>query len=277
MKAAGKLADGTVVSSSIPLMYHVCWDFFTFVWASPSAYNGGFVWLNEIQFGTERGRLNDGCGSMVVSSRNPQANGEYGTGFTRHLSFEGAYYDNTKKLSDYYAAMRLSMDDVPAIRYNRKVTYFDENNKKKTVTVADEASATDTLWQDGLVATVSAKGAFVVTKATKPIQDKETKDWSYEGVNDGAMTLSFAQATGIVKGTYTFWYDYLSAYDEITGKETKAHVSKKVSFEGIRVQGAEGMRGFYLWDATGAYEDPKTGKPKTYKYKESHAVSLTAQ
>ena len=53
-----------------------------------------------------------------------------------------------------------------------------------------------------------------------------------------------------------------------------AHVSKKVSFEGIMVQGRPSMTGFYLWDATGSYEDPKTGRPKTYKYKESHSVSL---
>ena len=34
------------------------------------------------------------------------------------------------------------------------------------------------------------------------------------------------------------------------------------------------MSGFYLWDAAGAYEDPKTGKEKTYKYKTFHPVSL---
>ena len=54
-----------------------------------------------------------------------------------------------------------------------------------------------------------------------------------------------------------------------------AHTSKKVNFEGILVQGEEPkMEGFYLWDATGEYEDPKTGKPKTYKYKQSFPVSL---
>ena len=80
---------------------------------------------------------------------------------------------------------------------------------------------------------------------------------------------------GGFKGSYTFWYDYVSAYDETTGKETLAHTSRKVNFEGILVQGEEPkMDGFYLWDATGAYEDEKTGKPKTYKYKESFPVRL---
>ena len=33
------------------------------------------------------------------------------------------------------------------------------------------------------------------------------------------IIFSFAQATGIFKGSYTFWYDYLSAYDDTNGKE----------------------------------------------------------
>ena len=33
------------------------------------------------------------------------------------------------------------------------------------------------------------------------------------------------------------------------------------------------MRGFYLWDTAGTYDDPKTGKPKTYKYKESRRLA----
>ena len=48
-----------------------------------------------------------------------------------------------------------------------------------------------------------------------------------------------------------------------------------LAFEGIVVLGAETQRGCYLWDAVGSYIDPKTGKAKTYKYKESHPVSLT--
>ena len=34
------------------------------------------------------------------------------------------------------------------------------------------------------------------------------------------------------------------------------------------------LRGFYLWDASSSYDDPKSGKEKTYKYKESYGVSL---
>ena len=155
---------------------------------------------------------------------------------------------------------------------------MNESGKKVTEAEGREINAINTLGQAGLTAAVNEKGAFVVEKATKPVQDKTTKAWSYGGANDGAMTLSFAQATGIFKGSYTFWYDYMSAFDATKpeGKqETWMHTSKKVSFEGILVQGESEMRGFYLWDATGGYEDPKSGKPKTYKYKESHPVTLS--
>ena len=101
---------------------------------------------------------------------------------------------------------------------------------------------------------------------------------SYGGANDGALTLSFAQATGIFKGSYTFWYDYESAYDDTTEKSTMAHTSKKVSFEGIFVQGEEPkMDGFYLCDAASEYEDEKIHKTKTYKYKQSFPVRLVAE
>ena len=212
-----------------------------------------------------------------LPARNPQASGEYGAGLTRHLTFQGAYYNKAKALNNYYNALRLELGSAPVLPYSQKVTYFDWEGKKKTQTVADVAYAVDTLGQPGLTAAVNEKGAFVVAKATKPVQDKTTKAWFYDGANDGAMTLSFAQATGIFKGAYTFWYDYVSTVDETAGKTTAAHTSKKVSFEGILVQGESEMRGFYLWDAMGGYDDPKTGKPKTYKYKESYPVTLQAQ
>lgn len=276
VKVAGKLSDGTSVSATTPLMFNECWDFFTMFCTVPSTYKGGFVFL-PVGFGTERGLLGEiGAGAPVVRNRNPQATGEYGAGFTRHLAFDGAYYDKGKNLSNYYDALRLSIG-APEFVATYKLTTLDENNRKITLTESSEPDVVDTFEQEGMTVSVNENGQFVVAQATKPVQDKETKVWSYNGPNDGALTLSFAQATGIFKGSYTFWYDYTSAYDETTGKATQAHTSKKVSFEGIMVQGKESLRGFYLWDAAGVYEDAKTGKEKTYKYKESHSISLDAQ
>jgi len=289
VKATGKLADGTSASATSTLMYDEGDGWFVYLYTAPSAYNGG-AFVAAVGFegggksgGGHAGRVTLPCGPARWSSRNVQATGEYGVGFDREVSFVGAYYDKLEKLNEYYEALRVSfgggfgetaLPGVPAQAYSFKETYLNDLGKKVTETFPLTATAVDTLNQDGMIVSVNENGAFVVAKATKPVQDKATKEWSYEGVNDGALTLSFAQATGIFKGSYTFWYDYMSAYDDTTEKGTWAHASKKVNFEGIWVQGSDEMRGFYLWDATGYYDDPKTGKPKTYKYKESHAVIL---
>ena len=273
VKASGKLSDGTSVSVTAPLMYHFSKDFFTVFCVSPSAYKGGFVFL-PVGFGSERGELVNIGDPLIWSSRNPQATDEYGAGFLRSNNFIGAYYDKLKKLNAYYNSLRFGMDASPELSYTFKLTCQNAAGKKATESMPAQTPAVDTLWQDGLTATVDGKGAFVVARATKPVQNTTTKEWSYDGVNDGALTLSFTQATGLFKGSYTFWFDYVSAHDETTGKSTKAHTSKKVSFEGVFVQGTDALSGFYLWDATGEYTDAKTKKLKTYKYKETFSVYL---
>ena len=292
VKATGKLADGTGVSATSPLMYDADFGYFAYLYAAPSAYKGGCLAL-AVGFDAAGARreqtrsftndLRDARPYQLApvmfepqwTSRNPQATDEYGEGFDRILEFSGAYYDKLNKLSEYYEQMRLSLSGAPMLSYTYKSTYLDDDTGRKvTESWLEEAEAADTLNQDGLTVAVDEKGKIVVTKATKPVQDRETKEWYYEGTNDGALALSFTQATGIFKGAYTFWYDYTSAYDDTKDKETMAHTSKKVNFEGIMVQGEAGLRGFYLWDATAVYEDDKTGKEKTYKYKESYSVEL---
>ena len=270
VKASGKFADGTSASATSPLMYDEAEGWFAMLYAAPSAYKGG-AFAVAVSFGE---RLAPAMFAPQWTSRNVQATGVYGEGFARYVDLAGAYYNKLDTLRKYYESLRLELDGAPELGFTFKETSQNAQGRKVTTSSAATASAVNTLWQDGLTAGVNDKGAIVVEKATKPVQDRNTKEWSYNGVNDGAMTLSFTQATGIFKGSYTFWYDYESAFDATKDKATMSHTSKKVSFEGIFVQGAESMRGFYLWDATGAYDDPKTGKPKTYKYKESHGVTL---
>ena len=276
VKASGKLADGTSVSANSPLMYDEDAGWFVMLYAAPSAYKGG-SFAAAVGF---EDQLAPVLFTPMWTSSNPQATGEYGEGVVRDVDFVGAYYDKLDTLRKYYESMRLELDGAPELGSTYKETSLNEYGKKVTTSSAVTAQAADTLGQPGLTVTVNEKGAIVVAKATKPVQDKSTKEWSYDGVNDGALTLSFTQATGIFKGSYTFWYDYVSAYDETKAKnnETRAHTSKKVSFEGILVQGEEPkMDGFYLWDATGEYEDPKTGKAKSYKYKQSFPVRMFAE
>ncbi len=273
VKASGKLGDGTAVSATSPLMYDP-WDaggYFATLYAAPSAYKGGSFNL-QVNFGTERGAL-AGYGDWV--NRNPTSTGDYGEVFWMGCDAEGAYYDKNEKLNDYCETLRFKMDEAPALYYTFKETYFDDDTKKKvTGSYIADAYAADTLGQDGCTVGVNDKG-FVVAKATKPVKDKDGV-WHYGGTNDGALTLSFAQATGIFKGSYTFWYDYMSAYDGIKEKETTAHTSKKVAFEGVWVQGS-GLKGCIAAEAMSSYTDPKTQKEKTYKFKDPILVELVPQ
>ena len=285
VKASGKLSDGTAVSATSPLMYAYGEDrgWFVLLYAAPPAYKGG-NFVAAVRFVPQKAAVQEMPRCLLErvffppqwTSCNPQATGEYGKGFMRRLKIQGAYYDTANKLNDYYESLRLATE-APVLVTTGKETFLDESKRKKTRSMTVEVDAADTLGQVGLTVAVNEKGQFEVEKATQPVQNKETKVWSYTGANDGGLTLSFTQATGIFKGSYTFWYDYLSAFDQTTGKETWTHTSKKVNFEGIMVQGAESLGGFYLWDATGSYDDPKTGNPKTYKYKQSFPVNLKAQ
>lgn len=123
--------------------------------------------------------------------------------------------------------------------------------------------------------TFDAKGKLIVAKKTNPVKDKESGEYIYAGVNDGALTLSYNAATGVFKGSYTLWYDYESAFDGTKGKSTFAHKSKKINFEGIVVEGLE-PSGFYLWSQSAGYTDAK-GKAKTYTWKESYPVRLDSE
>jgi len=271
-KVAGKMPDGTAFSTSTPVVYEDGYKIV--VHSAPKAYKGG-----ELLAVLGINRQGDvWCESGSWTSFDPAATGDYGAGFSRDLDVSGAYYNPAMSIGVSCCGISKYMFQPeiysPMLDCQVKFSWKDEASGRKS---------TETYWKVVAPAEVQipstyldGKGRLPVVKATKPVQDKETKAWRYEGANDGALTLSFTPATGIFKGTYTFWYDYESAYDATTGKSTLAHTSRKVSFEGVMVQGEDVMRGFYLWDATGAYEDEKTGKEKTYKYKESHPVSLTA-
>ena len=278
VKATGKLADGTSVSMTSPLMFSYQIDaetgegeesFFAPLFMAPAAYKGGFFLL-ELQF-EERG----GYGSTEDSfafwrNRNPAATGVYGAGFERMPEIYAHYYDKLEKLERYCSTLRFTTGPAaPMLEYQYSETDYNEAGRKATTTYGAIVEAVDLSEQIGTIVTVDGKGtAFLVAKPTKPVQDKETKEWLYDGENDGSLTVSFTQATGIFKGSYTFWYDYESAYNAITGKSTMSHTPKTVKFEGILVPGLIcPMAGFYLWDSSG--EDLNG---KAYKYKESFPV-----
>ena len=220
VKSAGKLADGTSVSSASPLVCFLeddeVWN--TVVYAAPTAYKGG-VFCTMPVFSGPHGRISSpfiGCARWT--SLNPCATRVYGEGFNREVSLFGAYHDKSKKLVDYGNPLHFSIE-VPEL--------------------------------NGMLAQTGDPVAILADANGRIIVDKTS-----------GLSISFTPATGVFKGSYTFIFD---------GK-----TKKRVNFEGIVASGAETFGGFYLWDALGSYDDPKTHKPKTYKYKESHSVILSA-
>lgn len=268
-KAAGKLADGTAVSASLPLL----WDEeaqapYAAFCVTPSAYKGGYA-FDIFNFGAD-GRVRGSCGEWV--SLSPTATDSYGAGFAYGFTAIGAYWNAKESLEDYYRSMAFRAD-APDLCATVKMTELDEDEKAVIFTMTELQGAAELACWDRLTIGLDAKGTgFVAPKVTKAVQDKVSKEWLYEGDNDAELSFSFAQATGIFKGSFTCFYDYVSAYDAIKDVETLQHVAKKCAYEGALVRGEPTLRGFYLWDMTAEYEDDQTGAVKTYTFKESHPV-----
>ena len=270
-KAAGKLADGTAISATLPLL----WDEaehapYAPLCLTPSAYQGGFA-FDVLRFDSERRIRGDGGEWLNLA---PLASIDYGEGFAHEFSAIGAYWDAKEKLDAYYGSLSF-MADAPELRADVKVTELDEDEKSVSYTTTEWHGASDLACWNRLTIGLDAKGTgFVAPKATKPIQDKLTKEWLYEGENDAGLAFAFTQATGLFKGFFTCYYDYVSAYDAVKDVETLQHASKKCAFEGILVRGEPALRGFYLWDTVSNYVDEKTGGVKTYAVKESYPISF---
>ena len=258
VKATGKLPDGTAVSASAPILSYDDRPF------ACLGKNGVFMlYLEEISKLEVRGNGEWKCRQLAIE-------GEYDV---CGLGIHGAFYDKSKKLGDYCEKLWFGCEDVTELHGTCKHTYLNEYNRKDSYSELLWIQPSNSLGPE-VPATVDRNGKITVPKATKPLQDKESGEWRYEGENDGALTLSFSQATGIFKGTYTLWFDYESAVDETTDRVTWTHTSKKINFEGIVVQGEPYFSGFYLWDAVGVYWDAKTDQEKTYKYKQSKRVGF---
>ena len=269
VKATGKLADGTAVSTTLPLLWDDAAEApYVVFFVAPTAYAGGYAY-ETIRFDAQK-RIR-GEGGLWLNLA-PTATADYGEGFGCSFASRGAWYNTLAALRDFYGTLAFKAD-APDLATPVKVTDEDENGKSATTTVTEWQAAVDLDCWNTLTVALDAKGTgFAVAKTTKPVQDKTTKAWIYAGENDAGLSLAFKQATGIFSGSFTCWYDYVSARDYLKDTETLAHTSKTVKFEGISVQGDPALRGFGLWEATGSYEDEKTGKEKTYKVVESYPV-----
>ncbi|NLF18105.1 MAG: hypothetical protein GX595_12770 [Lentisphaerae bacterium] len=302
VKIAGKLADGTAVSASSALVCDDEGTVRTLISAAPSAYKGGAFlgWVEFLAPGKGDGvMLQARDGALWWHSRNPQATEEYGEGFEREVGLYGGWYSKVIDLKAYYEN-GLTVGGVgalPELLISTKYTDFDPDSEKERppkiswteMGYAEPAAG----GPEGLTLAVTlSKGIGTGLAAPKP--DKPQR-WAEDGEvgyeygdtnedgedNASALTLSFTRATGLFKGSFTLWYDYISAEDwtREDGGVKQAHVSKKVSFEGIltpnRDEGDAEGRGFFLWGDQSEYDTGKVnrdGEPimKAYKFNRSY-------
>ena len=214
-------------------------------------------------------------------SRNIQATSEYGVGFLRVPGLSGGWYDNSINLSDYYED-KLTVAGIvasPLLSVAVRYTDFDpeseaENPPRKTTTVIEEVGDAG-VSPNGIVLSLTfAKEigiGLAAPKADTPKKDPGTGEYNYDLVNPTGLTLSFTRATGIFKGGFNVYYDYISAENSTLDvpTQTYSHVIKKALYEGVLTpvrnptdSDNRGGRGFYLWPGKSTYEKvDKFGEP----------------
>ncbi len=293
-KTAGKLADGTAVSLSGTLALDGSGRLIAVLYTAPGGYGGG-CFFGLVEFVRPAGggavflRPLDGS-ELRWESLNPQATESYGDGFARTLRLVGGLYDKLASLQTYYSG-GLSVGvswTPPALPIKRKVTDYNwdypmpETDSEverlpPKITSSEPDMAPDAgVSPGGLELTVNDAGtAISAPKSPAPSKmlDEETRqffgEYNYgELVNPSGLTFTFAKATGLFKGAFNVYYDYVSAVDATKEEngETFAHVVKKVSFEGaltpVRGDTSDGVggRGFFLWAAKGAYDTGKVDR-----------------
>ena len=265
-KATGKLPDGSNTSFS-PMLSYQDGKFAAMTVVEPSAYKGGFASV-VLRFD---GKQIDGWGDWL--NRSPTTCDVYGMPEGGDFTVRGSLYDKTVKLSSWFNELFV-FSDIPGLEYTYK-----EKSSTGTQTFPNELASPSNVVQTALA--VDAKDKLKAVASTgKPVAvDKANGIWNYDAPNVESVTVSFTPSTGVFKGSYVGWYDYVSAVDTVKGKTTWSHASKKYSFEGIWVQDPSGktsgeLTGFIMFDRTGWQTDAKTGKQKSYKYKVNRNMSL---
>jgi hypothetical protein len=280
VKTAGKLADGTPVSMSGPLIMDENRVILAILYAAPAAYKGGCL-FGVVEFvKTDAGTVFvRPYGSLFVWKNNsPLASSEYGVGFDRDLGLSGGWYDKLINLRTFYAS-GLSVGDVtmPSLIAAVKYTDWADTGLNKLVWTEDQliSAATDgsPSWLPLAIMPAAGTGiGLAAPRADVPVKDAGTGVYDYavdttgDGLlNSGGLTLAFTRATGLFRGSFKAWYDYVSSEDRTTMTTTTTHTSKAISFEGlltpVREEGSAEGRGFFLWADKGSYD---TGKTDSY-------------
>ncbi len=300
VKTAGKLADGTTVSLSSTLILDGYNPAYTILYLAPAAYNGGcFFGKVEFFFDSDSGTmLVDSLNDFWWENRNPQATDLYDCGFFRTPVVSGGMYNKLIDLRQYYEN-GLMVGGVYALPGTTASVKFTDYNYESPLENPPKISWTEPMpieassfSPNGLMLTVTpAKGpgtGLAAPKADTPMKEVFDGMTSYyydtdsngdEICNTSGLTMTFTQATGIFKGTFNIYYDYMSASDMTTYKDTWAHTVKSVSYEGVltperpdKSDGIEG-RGFFLWADQSSYFNPQD-KEVPYNFNSSYDFQL---
>jgi len=294
VKTVGKLADGTAVSLGGTLILDEDGRVWTVLYAAPSAYKGGgFFGIAEFvkpEEGPVTVRVLNGQ-AFLWQNLNPQSTGDYEAGgFTRDLGLQGGLYNKLINLRSYYEN-GLSVGGVtlpPLIAVTKFTDVSELGTGKITWSETNQVSAADGASPNGLALGITpATGAgtgLLAPRADTPVRDTESGEYDYtvdttdDGVvNTSGLTLTFTRATGLFKGSFKTWYDYVSAQDYTLERVTLMHAQKSVSYEGaltpVRESGDADGGGFFLWADKSSYVNP-AGKPVSYTFNRSYDFLL---
>jgi bilirubin oxidase len=284
-RTTGKLADGTAVSLSGPLILDEAGRVCTAVYAAPAAYKGGslfgvaeFVKPAEVPVVV---RPLD-AEPFAWQSLNPQATGVYGEGFVRTAGLAGGFYNKLEDLSLFYQnGVSVGGVVLPELTAAVKVVTEAEVNGVDVVTTTTEtrtfAAAADAAPNGLSLGLVGNK--LVAPKADTPFLNEEvdpevyvyTDDTNLDGaVNTSGLTMTFTRATGLFKGSFKAWFDYASVVeiDPLLGEvpEIEKHIFKSVAFQGVLTPvneaGVPEGRGFFLWADKGV--NPAATRPYAF-------------
>lgn len=243
VKLAGVLADGTRVSQSSRLILFdecgelACVPFFAPLY-SRRGWTGALFWLTP----TARTVVTDWDTGWFARWEKP---GSGPDGFSELLAPCGGYYNAYASLASHY---RLSAA-------SNSVPYFYSGG------AALPQSAALPRWVG-----VTVNGQRMATVAgVRPVLTGGIYD--YSGENSSLAKLSFAPRTGIYKGTFNLYYDYL-----LNGRPT--HKLVKVPYAGVLTQTRDDT--FWGWpEGQGAYRVPDSDPLlRAYRLKRSFWCDL---
>lgn len=263
VKTAGKLADGTAVSSGGTLILDEGGSVWTALCIFPPAYKGGGLFgFAEFFKGADGARavVRALAGAPFLwESSNPQATPNYGEGFSRQTGLQGGWYDTLGNLYGYYRGKALTVGTDAAA-------------PAPAITVGTNRHTSAWWTPQGIeLAVMTNKLGFMIglsaPKAGVPVRNGTAYDYEV-GTNTVGLAVSLARATGVFKGSFKAWFDYGAT-----------HTSKPLLFEGVLMPERESEgervagRGFFLWADKGHYFNPQ-GLPKPYPFNWSYDLKI---